>query len=78
MKKVLSEKRVKELRATQTVEPDGGLREIRKEGVGVQKRFKFPLLFICRYVWLFVWSPLRSGSSVFIVQGSSPFNSINT
>ena len=38
---------MKELRATQNYGPRWGVREIRKEGVGVQKRLKFPLLFIC-------------------------------
>lgn len=61
-KKRLTEKRVEELRTTQTMDPDGELREIRKEGVAVQKRFKFPLFYLLRYVWLFIWLPLRSGS----------------
>ena len=49
--------RVREMRATQRMDPEGELREIRKEGVEVQKRLAFPPLFICRHVWLLVWLP---------------------
>jgi hypothetical protein len=58
---------VKELRATPNYGPSWELREIRKEGVGVQKRFKFPLFLfasLCLAICLGATDPKASLLSV--------------